>query len=228
MQTYDAHVEELRKRLVYTVGFLLLGTFVMFYFSQDILGFLQADLDVSLHALTAYETFYTQLMIAVLLGFLFTLPFTLYQALKFMEPGLKEEEYNMLRNYLPLSIILFGIGSIFSYEFIVKYSLSFFQTTASAADVTSVWGLKNTLGFAMKISAFTGVLFQLPIASVILARAGLIDREVMIKYRVYFLVGVLLLAAMATPPDIITQAIVTLPVIGLYQLSIFLVEKVTD
>ena len=228
MQTLDEHVQELRKRLIRVALVFIVASAGAFYFSQQILVFLQTDLNVSLHALTAYETFYTQLMITVLLGFLISLPVTLYQVLQFMKPGLKDHEYKVMRNYLPFSIGLFGIGAFFSYQYIVKMSLTFFESVTMNSDVAAIWGLRNTLGFAMKISAFTGIIFQLPIVSVILAKAGLINREMMIRYRTYFIVGILLVAALATPPDIVTQLLVTAPVIGLYQLSIFLVGKVQE
>lgn len=228
MQTVEQHVQELRKRLFYILAFFGLGTGVSFYYSQGILSFLQTDLNVTLHALTAYETFYTQLMIAMLLGFLIALPVTLYQILKFIEPGLKEKEYKIARNYLPWSIILFGIGAVFSYEYIVKASLAFFESTTASAGVGAVWGLQNTLGFALKISAFTGIVFQLPIVSVVLAKAGILDKQMMLKYRAYFIVGILLVAALATPPDVVTQLMVTAPVIGLYQISIFLVGRIEE
>lgn len=225
MQTIEHHVKELKRRFWYVLVFFGVGTGASFYYSQRILNFLQTDLNVTLHALTAYETFYTQLMIAMILGFLIALPVTLYQLLKFLKPGLKDAEYKVVRDYLPFSVILFGVGAIFSYEYIVKTSIVFFQDTTAAANVGAVWGLKNTLGFAMKISAFTGIAFQLPIISMVLAKAGLIDKRMMIKYRPYVIVGILLVAAIATPPDIITQVLVTSPVVGLYQASIFLVGR---
>lgn len=228
MEKFEDHVRELRKRLVRVVAIFTLATGISFYYSQNVLSFLQTDLGVSLNALTAYEAFYTQLMIAMLLGFFIGLPYTLYQALKFTKPGLKPEEYKVLRNYLPFSILLFGVGAVFAYQYVVKTSLDFFQRTTQAADVASVWGLKNTLGFAMKISAFTGLIFQLPILAVVLAKAGMINKQMMIRYRTYFIVGILVMAALATPPDVVTQILVTMPVIGLYQISIFLVGRVEN
>jgi sec-independent protein translocase protein TatC len=71
-----------------------------------------------------------------------------------------------------------------------------------------------------------GIIFQLPIAAVVLGKAGLINQEMMRKYRSYFIIAILIFSALATPPDMISQALVTLPVIGLYQLSIYLVGKV--
>lgn len=225
MERLEDHVRELRKRLARISIGLIIATALSFYFSPDILIWLQNDLSVQVHALKAFETFYTELMIALILGFFISLPFTIYQILKFMKPGLKNSEYRVMRNYLPFSIILFLGGAAFAYEFVVKASFAFFEGVGQSANVASVWGLKNTLGFAMKISGFTGVFFQLPIVSVVLARAGILRSEMMIQYRNHFIVAVLLFSAMATPPDMITQVLITLPVIGLYQVSIFLVRR---
>lgn len=228
MQGIETHLAELRKRLKLVAIFLLSSTALCFYFSSDALKWLQADLGFTLHALTAYEVFYTEILISLLFGLLLSLPFILYEALAFMRPGLKEEEYRALRNYLPFSVILFLAGSIFAYNFIVKLSLSFLQGTTKVAGVTALWGLQNTIGFALQLSALTGIIFQLPIVSLVLARVGLIDRELMVEYRAYFFIAILFLSAMATPPDVVSQMLVTGPVLLLYQLSIFLVGRVEN
>ena len=226
METLDDHIQALGNRLKIVGVFFLVSLAIVFYFSSDILTWIQSDLGFKLFALTSYETLYTQLMIAFLGGFLLSLPVTFYELILFMKPGLKESEYRVLRNYLPFSILLFSVGSIFSYQFVVKTSLAFFQSVTDASTVGAVWGLQNTIGFALRLSAFMGIIFQLPIVAVILAKAGLIDKELMVKYRSYFIVAILLVSALATPPDMISQALVTLPVIGLYQLSIYLVKKI--
>jgi sec-independent protein translocase protein TatC len=225
MQGMERHLDELRNRLKVTALFFVSSVTLSFYFSSDVLKWVQADLGFDLFALSAYEVLYTELMLAFLGGFLISLPFILYQVLAFARPGLKENEYRAMRNYLPFLVILFVIGSLFSYNYVVKTSLAFFQSAAGAAEVPALWGLQNTVGFALRLSAFTGIVFQLPIVSLVLAEAGLIDREKMVEYRTYFIVGILLLSAIATPPDIVSQILVTVPVIGLYQLSIYLVGK---
>jgi len=148
-----------------------------------------------------------------------------YQTLTFLKPGLKPAEYRILRNYTPLFFILFMAGSVFSYEFIVKNSLRFFRQTTAAAGVTAVWGLKDTIMFVLKISSLTGILFQLPIIAAVLSRAGVITAAQMKAHRAYVAVAVLILAAVATPPDLITQVLIATPVIILYQLSIVLVAR---
>jgi sec-independent protein translocase protein TatC len=225
-QSIQEHIDEFRSRLIYSAAVFTLFSIIGFYFSGEVLAFLQADVGVQLNALAAYEAIYTQIMIGVLLGFVSGLPFFIYQGLKFAEPGLKPKEYRVLRNFLPVSFALFLLGSAFSYEFVVKNSFRFFESTTEAAEVMAVWGLKNTIGFALKLSFLSGLLFQLPVVSVVLARVGLLNSDQMRKYRVYFIVAVLLLSALATPPDIVTQVLVTAPVILLYQLSIYLVSRI--
>jgi len=225
MQGMSKHVNELRERLKITAIFFVSSTALAFYYSAEALQWLQNDLGFDLNALTAYEVLYTELMIAFLGGFLISLPVILFEALAFARPGLKEEEYKAMRNYLPFSVLLFLVGSVFSYQYVVKTSLNFFQQTAASAEVPALWGLQNTIGFALRLSAFTGIIFQLPIVSLILAKAGVINQEMMRKYRSYFIVVILLVSAVATPPDIVSQILVTVPVIGLYEISIFLVGR---
>jgi sec-independent protein translocase protein TatC len=223
-QSFSRHLAELRQRLKHLSIVFIVLTAVSFYYSGAVIEFLQKDLSVSLNALKAYEVLYTEISIALLMGFLLSLPVFIYQGLKFAEPGLKRSEYKILRNYIPFSIILFATGAVFAYSVIVKYSLQFFQSVTSTADIAALWGLQSTVSFALRLSALTGVIFQLPIVALILAKAGLIDASKMKKYRAHFMIAVLLLAAVSTPPDIITQLLVTAPVLLLYQLSIWLVK----
>ncbi|WP_414837455.1 twin-arginine translocase subunit TatC [Candidatus Nanosalina sp. VS9-1] len=226
MNSFEHHLRELRRRLIFTSIFIVLATAGVFYKSGMILSFFQTDLGFSLNAFTPFEVFYTQLMISIIIGIVLTLPVIVYQALKFAEPGLTRREYTSLRNFLPFSIILFIGGATFAYQFIVKTSLAFFQAFSSASTVNSVWGLQSTIGFALKLSTFTGIFFQLPIISALLARLGLINSGMMKQYRRYFIIAVLVLAAFATPPDIISQALITLPMLGLYEASIHIVKRI--
>lgn len=224
-QPLEEHLQEMRKRLRNSLVILVLAGSVSFVYSSDILTWIQADLSLSLHALTAYEVFYTRITIAILTGLVISLPFIVFEFLKFAKPGLKDREYRIIRNYLPFSILLFVGGAVFSYEYVVKSALSFFDTMTTGSEVTAVWGLQDTVGFVVKLSSFSGLMFQLPVVSVVLASAGVINQRMMREYRPHVFVGVLILAAVSTPPDVITQVLVTLPVVALYQFSIWLVGK---
>lgn len=225
VQAIAPHIQEMRRRLLHVLVFFLIATGGVFYVSADMLTWLQTDLALGLNALTPYEVIYTQLILAALLGFLLTLPVTLYHTLQFLKPGLKPKEYRVLRNFLPLFVVLFFGGSAFAYEFVVKSSLQFFQQSTASSGVTAVWGLKNTILFVIKISALAGIMFQLPIIAAVLSKTGFITAAQMKAHRSYVIVAILIIAALATPPDLITQVLITLPVIVLYQLSIFLVSR---
>lgn len=222
-QELSQHLEELKWRLKHTsIVFIVLAA-ASFHYSDRIIDFLQQDLSISLNALKAYEVLYTEVSIALLIGLILSLPVLIYQGLKFAEPGMKKKEYRLLRNYIPFSMALFAIGALFAYNFIVKTSLNFFQSATASAEVAALWGLQSTISFALRISAFTGLIFQLPIVALILSKAGIIDEAMMKKYRAHFMIAILILAALATPPDVITQILITAPVLGLYQLSILMV-----
>lgn len=219
----DEHIEELKSRLKHSVIVFVLLSSISLYFSPGILSFIQNDLGVKLHSLAAYDVVYTEIQIALILGIVSSLPVFYIQFLGFLKPGLRAREYRILRNYLPLSIVLFCAGSVFAYNFIVKAALEFFSSSTASTEIIAVWGLKNTLSFVLKISSFTGVMFQLPIAALVLSKAGLLDRKMMKDYRRYFIILVMFLAAVVTPPDIISQILLVLPVLVLYQISIYLV-----
>lgn len=217
------HTAELRRRLIHTTLWFVAATAILFPASSPLLTWLQNDLALQLHALAAYEVIYTQLNLAITLGLIATLPVLLLQALLFAKPGLKSHEYRVMRNMLPASLVLFLAGSIFAYHVIIRNVFTFFQQTTRAADITAVWGLQNTIGFAIKLSALTGILFQVPVVAAVLGRAGIVTAPQMRRYRVHVFIGVLALSAVATPPDVVSQVIVTAPVMGLYEASIRLV-----
>lgn len=225
MKAVEPHIQEMRRRLLRVFAAFFVTAAAAFYYSSDILTWMQHDLDLGLNALAAYEVIYTQLFLAALLGMIITLPYSLYHLLRFLKPGLKPKEYRVLRNYMPLFVILFFGGALFSYNFVVKASLQFFHDMTVSSGVDAVWGLQNTILFAVKISALTGILFQLPIIAAVLSRAGLITAAQMKANRAYVAVAVLIIAAVATPPDVITQILITVPVLLLYQLSIYLVAR---
>lgn len=226
MNGFQKHMVELRRRLALVTVFAIIASAVTFYFSGDILNFIQDDLGFALHALKAYEVFYTQLMLSLIIGFVISIPIAVFQALKFAEPGLTRTEYTALRNYMPFAVLLFIAGAIFAYEVIVKASLNFFEAFSSGSTVETVWGLQSTVGFSLKLSAFTGIFFQLPVVSALLAKLGLINSEMMKQYRNYFIILVLVIAALTTPPDLISQVLLVLPVVGLYEVSIILVKRI--
>jgi len=220
-EDFHNHLSELRTRLKYVAlsfaAFFALG----FWISGDLISLMQYDLGITLHGLTPYEVVHARIIAGVLISLMFTFPIGFHQFIKFARPGLTKKEYKALRNVIPLSVMLFALGAVFSYELVFKNALVFFEAYTFGSDVEVVWGLMNTVVFGLQLSFLTGFMFQIPVVTIVLAKLDLITSQTMKDYRNHVIVGVLLIAAVATPPDLITQVLVTVPVIGLYQLSIY-------
>jgi len=220
VKSFSEHFKDLKSAAKHTVIIILLLSGFFFAVSDQILLYMQRDLAVGLHGLTPFEVLNVRLGMAAILGVMFSIPVVLYSLINFAKPGLTQKEYKILRNSLPVSYILFVAGSLFAYEVVFKNAVNFFIRYTQGAGVEIVWGLQNTIMLGLRISILTGLLFQLPLLVTILKKAGLVTIEQLKQYRPYVIVVVLTIAAFATPPDLVTQIFITLPVIILYELSI--------
>ena len=218
------HFRELKSRLKHSAIVFVFLCGLGWFVSDHLLVFIQNDLAVELHAVRVYEVIYARLNIAFMFGLAFTLPVLCYQLLNFAKPGLTKTEYRYLRNFLPLSFVLFVLGSVFAYVFVISSALNFFYGQTLVSGIQPIWSLSNTIGFIVRISALTGLLFQVPIFIYILNSLGVVDKRKLKLYRPYFVVSVLFVSALATPPDIITQVLITLPVILLYEITLRLIR----
>lgn len=224
-QPLEVHVEELKTSLKHSLLIFILLTGLIFYFSDTFLMVLQDDLGLNLHGLTPLEVLNVRIMIALTMGFILSLPAMLHSFYKFAAPGLKEEERNVLKKFMPISYILFLVGAAFSYMAVFKNAVEFLEAFTEGAGVELVWGLQSTMALGLRISLLTGFLFQMPLMIYIGDKSGLISAEKLGKYRPYVYAGILLVAAFATPPDLITQLLITAPVILLFEATILGMKK---
>lgn len=226
IKSFEGHFHELKASLKH--GFIVFSVLSVFFFliSDQLLIFMQQDIEVSLHGLTPFEVLNVRMSISSILGLVSSLPVIIYSLVSFARPGLKEEEHKILRNSLPFSYILFIAGTIFAYQVIFKSAINFFISYTQGSNIAVLWGLENTLMLGLRISLITGFLFQLPLLILILEKAGIITVQQLKNYRAYVIVAVLIIAAVATPPDLITQILITLPIILLYEISLKIAEHV--
>jgi sec-independent protein translocase protein TatC len=224
-KNFTEHLDELKVSLKHS--FYVFAVLLVFFFvaSESILRWMQADINIGLHGLTPFEVLNVRIGIAAILGLIFALPAIFNSFLSFAKPGLKHGEYRILRNYLPVAYILFIVGSFFSYEVIFKNAVNFFVKFTESAGVDIVWGLSNTLMLGLRISVLTGLMFQMPLVILISVKAGLVSTKDLKKYRPHVVVGILSVSALATPPDILTQIMITIPVFLLYEASIMLSRR---
>jgi sec-independent protein translocase protein TatC len=174
-----------------------------------------------LQVLKVQTVFIIKLEIALFAGIIFSLPVIFYQLWQFLAPGLHLNERKLLPAVVFASVACFVVGGMFAYFIIIPYALQFFLGLAPT-NIENNIALDFYIGFLLRLIVVFGVVFELPMLSLILSKFGLITPKFMRKYRRYAIVGAFILGAILTPPDPTTQVFLALPIIILYEFSIFI------
>jgi len=230
------HLMELRTRLMWSIGAFIIAFAVCYYFSTQIYGFLAAPLAEILHAqaggadrrmiFTAlYEAFFTYLKVAFFGATFFSFPIWATQLWLFIAPGLYRSEKKAITPFLVASPFLFVAGAALAYYFIFPLAWTFFisfETPGGAGTVPIQLEAKVSeyLSLVMHMILAFGVAFQMPVALTLMVKVGILSVEGLRKGRRYAIVGMFVVAAIITPPDIISQIGLAVPLILLYEISI--------
>jgi len=238
------HLIELRQRLLYSVLALFGAFIVAFFFAQGIYDFLNQPLaDILLEmgasqdqsrrmiATDLTEVFFTQIKVAFFAAAFFSCPIFLSQIWFFMAPGLYKHERSAFAPFLIASPILFFIGGALVYYLIMPMAWSFFLGFETAGGENSLPiqfepKVNEYLSLVMKLIFAFGICFQLPVIMTLLARVGLATSAGMAAKRKYAIVGVFIVAAIFTPPDPLSQISLAIPIILLYEVSIYMAKIV--
>ncbi|WP_223549236.1 twin-arginine translocase subunit TatC [Aestuariivivens sp. NBU2969] len=159
---------------------------------------------------------------AILAGFVISFPYVIYQLWKFISPGLHENERKHSRGFIIISSLLFFIGVLFGYYIITPLSINFLANYSVSSVVDNQIDISSYIALVRSSALASGLIFELPIIIYFLTKIGLVTPEILKKYRKYALVIVLILSAIITPPDIASQVIVAIPILILYQVSIYI------
>jgi len=234
------HLVELRKRLAISAASLIVMFFVMFYFHEPLLTWMVQPLNdalitvgkVSIHAANGMITtsqvggaFFVALKVSFFAAMLGALPIILSQIWLFIAPGLYAHEKKMIIPFIAGGTIMFLVGVLFAYYVVTPFGFDFLITFGSFK-FTPLINIEDYVGFFTKIMFGFGLAFELPVFAYFLALLGLVDDRQMTSFFKYAIVIIFIVAALLTPPDVLTQLLMAGPLVILYLLSILIVKMV--
>ncbi len=180
------------------------------------------ELPFQIQSRTMAGQFSAHIWTAILAGFVIAFPYILYELWKFISPALHENERKHSRGFIIVASILFFIGVLFGYYIICPLSINFLGSYQVSSQVHNDFDLDSYIGLVRSSVLASGLVFELPILIYFLTKIGLVTPEFLRKYRKYALILVLVVSAIITPPDIASQIIVAIPILILYEVSIYI------
>lgn len=219
------HLDELRNHIIFVLLIFLVATVLSFNYADRIVDdMVSKAVDMQFVYLSPAELFTSYLRIAMLAGFAVALPFLLYRLWLFIKPGLYQKERTAIKSALATGFLLFLTGVVFAYEVVLPMSLQFFAEF-QIESIQSAVGFANYFQYALSLVIAFGVVFELPIVVALIISLGIVEADTMRKNRKYIFIVVLIAASILTPPDVISQILLTVPMVLLFELGIFFGAK---
>lgn len=228
-QGFMSHLVELRSRLLKAVMAVLIVLLALIPFAGKLYSWLArplvAKLPAGAHlvAIDVASPFFTPLKLAFFVALFIAMPVILYQLWAFVSPGLYRHEKKLARPLLISAVLLFYLGCAFAY-FLVLPMVFRFLTAVTPAGVSMMTDIGHYLDFTLMVFLAFGLCFEMPVAVVLLAAIGFVDLPKLKKVRGYVIVGCFVVAAVLTPPDVISQTLLAVPMCLLYELGLIAVR----
>jgi len=230
-ETFVAHLEALRAVLIRCLLALAVGIVPIFFITPYLMDMLikvmMQNNDIRLNFFSPMEVFMLEVKMALVLDIVVCFPYMAKQMWGFIVPGLYENERRFVQSIVLSSSLLFIAGVLFCLFFIlplvVRFGLSF-----ASEHIQAMFGISQMITLALWLSVVFGIMFQFPLVSFALIRFDVVDYETMKSKRAFVLVGILVMSALLTPPDIVSQLMLTLPTYGLFEIGLFLGRKRKD
>lgn len=220
--TLTGHLEELRKRIIISAIFFILSASLSFTFAETIIrDMIEVGKDIEFVFISPSELLMVNVRIAIIGGFLLSSPFLITQIWMFVSPGLTNKEKRLIASAIGLGGMFFALGVLFSYFIVIPTMLIFFM--GFQLDVVQpMISFNNYLGFIVNTVIAFGIIFELPIVMILLTKFGIVKIEFIKKNRKYIILAIFIVAAIITPPDVISQLLMALPMIVLTEIGILL------
>lgn len=225
------HIEELRKRLIYIVLTLLLSFVICFNFWEVILGWVTAPLQTALHAhgqIIATKMgaqFFSAILVAFFASLMISLPIIFYHIWAFVAPGLYETEKVLVIPFVASATGMFVMGALFAYYVVFPFGFDYLVNFGSGL-VQAAISIDEYLDFFIKLMVAFGISFELPVITFLLAKFGLVTDQSLIRFFRFAIVLIFIFAAIITPPDVLSQILMAVPMTILYGISILVARSV--
>ncbi len=225
-QPLIAHLTELRDRVLRMVLAILIAFICLFPFANEIYTFVSEPLrellpeGSTMIATEVASPFLTPFKLTLVLAIFVSIPFILFQVWAFIAPGMYKQEKKIAFPLLASSVVLFYSGAAFAYYVVFPLIFAFF-TSVGPTDVTVMTDINRYLDFVLKLFFAFGVAFEIPIAAVILIWSGVTTPDALAKKRPFIVVGCFIVGMLLTPPDVISQSLLAIPMWMLFELGIF-------
>lgn len=219
------HLEELRRRLMVALAAVAAGTVGCYFYAEELVHIITAPAG-KLYYMNPAEAFFTYLKVSFFAGFLLALPVVFYQAWAFVVPALTNRERSASIFLVPVSLVLFFVGLAFSYFLVLPAAVAFFMGFATA-DLQPMFSIGQYLSFVVSFLLPFGFVFELPLVILVAARLGLVSSAFLAAKRKMVIVLAFVVGAVVSPtPDIFSQTMIAVPLMLLYEISVFIVRHV--
>ncbi len=221
------HIADLRKRLFYSILAIAIAFFACFAVYEPILNWMMIPAQAVLAegskmvAIEVQETFFTALKVAFFSALIVTLPNTLWQIWLFLEPALLDSEKKFVVPFILSATFMFFIGASFAYYIVVPFGFDFLINFGNQV-VTVMPSIGKYVTFFTKLLFGFGIAFELPVFTYLLAKSGLLTDQTLKDFFKYAIILIFILSALLTPPDVLTQFLMAIPLILLYGISIYI------
>ncbi|AIQ11604.1 twin-arginine translocase subunit TatC [Paenibacillus durus] len=223
--TVVEHLTELRKRIIYILIVFVIGLAGGLFCAKPVYEYLIAADTAQgfvLHAFSFWDGIGMYMKIAMAVSLIVTLPFIVYQLWAFVSPGLRPVERSAALRYVPYALLLFVLGLLFAYYIVFPMALSFTVTVTRDMGLEETYGIAQYFNFMFSLVLPMALLFELPLIVMFLTRLRILNPLRLRKVRRYAYFALVFIAVVITPPDFISDFLVTIPLLVLYEFSVFL------